>query len=78
LIVAVVKFLYETFSFKITGGNKKLLTSDLQPPRYLDLLCGWHLVHCDQLQIFPPVLLPIAHDKSEQVAEFIPAEMEGL
>ena len=34
----------------------------LQPSRHLNLLCGWHLIHSDQLEIPPPILLPIAHD----------------
>ena len=55
-----------------------MLASDLEPLGYLNLLNWWDLIHGDELQIPSPVLLPVAHDHSERVAEFIPADTEGL
>ena len=55
-----------------------MLASDLQPLGHQDLLRGWDVIHADELEILPEVLLPIAHDQSERVAEFMPADTEGL
>ena len=55
-----------------------MLASDVQPLGHQDLLGGWDVIHADELEILPEVLLPVAHDQSERVAEFMPAGMEGL
>lgn len=55
-----------------------MLASDLEPLGYLKLLSRWGLIHGDELQILSPILLPVAHNQSEWVAEFIPADTEGL
>ena len=55
-----------------------MIASNLQPLGHQNLLSGWDVIHADELEIPPEVLLPVAHNQSERVAEFIPAEMEGL
>ena len=55
-----------------------MLASDLKPLGHQNLLGGWDVIHADELEIPPEVLLPIAHAQSERVAEFMPAGMEGL
>ena len=55
-----------------------MIAPDLQPLGHQNWLSGLDVIHADELEIPPEVLLPVAHNQSEQVAEFIPAEMEGL
>ena len=55
-----------------------MLASDFQPLVHLNLLSRWDLIHGDELETLSPILLPVAHDQSERVAEFVRAEMEGL
>ena len=74
----VIKLLYQAFSLKVTGVAKQVLASDLKPLGHQNLLGGWDVIHADELEIPPEVLLPIAHAQSERVAELIPAGMEGL
>ena len=38
-----------------------MLASDFEPPRHLQLLGLWGLIHGDELEIPSPVLLPVAH-----------------
>ena len=68
----------QTFSLKVIGVAKQVLASDLKPLGHLNLLSGWDVIHADELEIPSPILLPVAHDQSERVAEFMPAGMEGL
>ena len=49
-----------------------MIASDLEPLGHLNLLSWWDLIHGDELEIPPEVLIPVAHDQSEQVAEFFP------
>ena len=74
----VIKLLYQAFSLKVTGVAKQVLASDMEPLGHLKLLSGWGLIHGDEFEIPPEVLLPIAHAQSERVAEHIPADMESL
>ena len=67
----------QAFSLKVTGVAKQVLASDLKPLGHQNLLGGWDVIHADELEIPPEVLLPIAHAQSERVAEFMPAGMEG-
>ena len=55
-----------------------MIASYLEPLGHLNLLSWWDLIHGDELEIPPEVLIPVAHDQSERVAEFIPANTEGL
>ena len=68
----VVKLLNKRFSIDWLYLPEKKLCPLLQPSRHLNLLCGWHLIHSDQLEILPPVLLPVAHDIQSGAAEDIP------
>ena len=55
-----------------------MLASDFQPLVHLNLLSRWDLIHGDELETLFPILLPVAHNQSERVAEFILADTEGL
>ena len=55
-----------------------MIASDLEPLGDLKLLSRWDLIHGDELEIPSEVLLPVPHDQSERVTEFIPADTESL